>query len=89
MTTTPVKVPDELFEALRAQLNERQLVELTISLASVTPAFLPTAEPISIQNGHPISVAVLMLARAFTTGSAELIFSSANSIPPSAASNFG
>jgi alkylhydroperoxidase family enzyme len=33
MTATPVRLPDELFEALRAQLNERQLVELTSAIA--------------------------------------------------------
>ena len=34
------------------------------SCASVTPWLLPTAEPISIQKGQPISVAALMPARA-------------------------
>ena len=30
---TPVEVPDELFEALRAELDEAQLVELTATAA--------------------------------------------------------
>jgi alkylhydroperoxidase family enzyme len=33
MTDTPVEVPDELFGALRARLDERQLVELTSAIA--------------------------------------------------------
>ena len=33
MTQTPVVVPDELFAALRARLSERQLVELTSTIA--------------------------------------------------------
>jgi 4-carboxymuconolactone decarboxylase len=33
MTRTPVEIPDELFEALRQQLNPRQLVELTSAIA--------------------------------------------------------
>lgn len=33
MTATPVHVPDELFAALRAQLDEAQLVELTAVVA--------------------------------------------------------
>ncbi|MCH8244109.1 MAG: carboxymuconolactone decarboxylase family protein, partial [Planctomycetes bacterium] len=33
MTETPVKVPDELFAELRGHFNERQLVELTSSIA--------------------------------------------------------
>lgn len=33
MTATPVEVPDELFEAVRAGLDERQLVELTAMIA--------------------------------------------------------
>jgi len=33
MTETPVNVPDELFDELRGHFNERQLVELTSSIA--------------------------------------------------------
>jgi len=33
MTRTPVDVPQPLFDALRAQLSEPQLVELTAALA--------------------------------------------------------
>ena len=33
MTRTPVEVPDELFAALRARLDPRQMVELTSSIA--------------------------------------------------------
>ncbi len=33
MTSTPVEVPDELFEHLRRWFDERQLVELTESIA--------------------------------------------------------
>ena len=33
MTTTPVEVPETLFTALRQQLNEAQLVELTATIA--------------------------------------------------------
>ncbi|MBZ5610713.1 MAG: hypothetical protein LAP38_20820 [Acidobacteriia bacterium] len=33
MTATPVEVPDELFQALREQFDERQLVELTSAIA--------------------------------------------------------
>jgi AhpD family alkylhydroperoxidase len=33
MTATPSDVPDELFEALRARFDERQLVELTSAIA--------------------------------------------------------
>lgn len=33
MTRTPVEVADDLFEALRAQFDERQLVELTSAIA--------------------------------------------------------
>jgi AhpD family alkylhydroperoxidase len=33
MTATPSHVPDELFEALRARFDERQLVELTSAIA--------------------------------------------------------
>ena len=33
MTLTPVEVPDELFDALRARFDERQLVELTSAIA--------------------------------------------------------
>jgi 4-carboxymuconolactone decarboxylase len=33
MTNTPVDVPDELFEALRGHFDERQLVELTSTVA--------------------------------------------------------
>jgi AhpD family alkylhydroperoxidase len=33
MTSTPAFVPDELFEALRARFDERQLVELTAAIA--------------------------------------------------------
>jgi len=33
MTNTPVDVPDALFAALRAQLDEAQLVELTAAIA--------------------------------------------------------
>ena len=33
MTATPSDVPDELFESLRARLDERQLVELTSAIA--------------------------------------------------------
>ncbi len=32
MTGTPVELPDDLFEALRAHFNERQLVELTAAI---------------------------------------------------------
>jgi AhpD family alkylhydroperoxidase len=33
MTSTPAVIPDELFEALRARFDERQLVELTSAIA--------------------------------------------------------
>jgi alkylhydroperoxidase family enzyme len=33
MTRTPVEVPDELFAALRARLEPRQMVELTSAIA--------------------------------------------------------
>lgn len=33
LTRTPVVIPDELFEALRARLSPRQMVELTSALA--------------------------------------------------------
>ncbi len=33
MTKTPVEVPDELFEALRREFSEEQLVELTAEIA--------------------------------------------------------
>jgi alkylhydroperoxidase family enzyme len=33
MTSTPVEVPDELFQGLRRWFDERQLVELTESIA--------------------------------------------------------
>ena len=33
MTRTPVEVPDDLFEALRQQLDAKQLVELTSAIA--------------------------------------------------------
>ena len=33
MTHTPVEVPDELFQSLRAQFTEAQLVELTATIA--------------------------------------------------------
>lgn len=33
MSVTPLEVSEELFEALRRQFNERQLVELTSSIA--------------------------------------------------------
>ncbi|MGA2136061.1 MAG: hypothetical protein ABSH50_27545 [Bryobacteraceae bacterium] len=33
MTATPVDVPDELFAALRAHFDDRQLVELTAAIA--------------------------------------------------------
>ena len=33
MTHNPADVPDELFERLRNDLNERQLVELTATIA--------------------------------------------------------
>jgi 4-carboxymuconolactone decarboxylase len=33
MTRTPVELPDELFEAVRAHFNPRQLVELTAAIA--------------------------------------------------------
>ena len=33
MTRTPVEVPDELFQSLRAQFTEAQLVELTATIA--------------------------------------------------------
>ncbi len=33
MTRTPVEVPQELFDKLRAQLNPAQLVELTTAIA--------------------------------------------------------
>ena len=33
MTETPVNVPDELFAELRGHFNERELVELTSSIA--------------------------------------------------------
>ena len=33
MTHTPVEVPDELFQSLRSQFNEAQLVELTATIA--------------------------------------------------------
>jgi 4-carboxymuconolactone decarboxylase len=33
MTATPVTVPDELFAALRARLDEAQIVEITAAIA--------------------------------------------------------
>lgn len=33
LTRTPADVPDELFERLRSHLDERQLVELTATIA--------------------------------------------------------
>jgi alkylhydroperoxidase family enzyme len=33
MTDTPVELPDDLFDALRAHFNARQLVELTSAIA--------------------------------------------------------
>jgi len=33
MTHTPVEVPDSLFQSLRAQFNQAQLVELTTAIA--------------------------------------------------------
>jgi len=33
MTATPVKLPDDLFDAMRARFNQRQLVELTAAIA--------------------------------------------------------
>ncbi len=33
MTRTPADVPEELFESLRKELSERQLVELTAAVA--------------------------------------------------------
>ena len=33
LTRTPANVPDELFERLRSHLDERQLVELTATIA--------------------------------------------------------
>ena len=33
MTATPVELPDDLFEAMSARFNERQLVELTSAIA--------------------------------------------------------
>src|SRR5271166_3532333 len=33
MTATPVNVPDELFAALRARLDEAQIVEITAAIA--------------------------------------------------------
>jgi alkylhydroperoxidase family enzyme len=33
MTATPVQMPDELFDALRLEFNDRQLVELTAAIA--------------------------------------------------------
>jgi alkylhydroperoxidase family enzyme len=33
MTATPVELPDELFDALRAHFDARQLVELTSAIA--------------------------------------------------------
>jgi hypothetical protein len=33
MTKTPVEVPDELFAALRAKLDDAQVVELTATIA--------------------------------------------------------
>ncbi len=33
MTQTPVEVPDALFESLRKELDEAQLVELTAAIA--------------------------------------------------------
>jgi 4-carboxymuconolactone decarboxylase len=33
MTATPVELPDDLFEALRALFDQRQLVELTSAIA--------------------------------------------------------
>lgn len=33
LTDTPSRVPQELFDSLRAELNEQQLVELTSSIA--------------------------------------------------------
>jgi 4-carboxymuconolactone decarboxylase len=33
MTSTPAEIPDELFDALRAHFDERQLVELTAAIA--------------------------------------------------------
>ena len=33
LTRTPANVPDELFERLRSHLDERQLIELTATIA--------------------------------------------------------
>jgi alkylhydroperoxidase family enzyme len=33
MTATPVELADDLFDAMRARFNERQLVELTSAIA--------------------------------------------------------
>ena len=33
MTATPVEIPEELFDAMKRQFNERQLVELTGAIA--------------------------------------------------------
>ena len=33
LTQTPAEVPDELFEALRAELSEKQMIELTAVVA--------------------------------------------------------
>ena len=33
MTRTPLRVPDELFDALRARFTERQMVEITSAIA--------------------------------------------------------
>jgi alkylhydroperoxidase family enzyme len=33
MTATPVEIPDELFDRLRGNFNEKQLVELTSAIA--------------------------------------------------------
>ena len=33
MSTTPMEMPDDLFEALRKHLDDRQLVELTAAIA--------------------------------------------------------
>jgi hypothetical protein len=60
-----------------------------ISLASETPAFLPTAEPMSIQNGQPIIMAALISTSAFTTPSTDRMASCAISMPPNPASSRG
>jgi hypothetical protein len=60
-----------------------------LSLVSEIPAFLPTAEPMSIQNGHPIIVAALISASATIALSTVCMASCAISIPPKAAGSRG